>query len=207
MASALPGRALPIRRGRWPVVLFFGVLLSGCGGGVGGEVQNPARRALAAAARPVLLVLNGNPFDMDQARLNGLVSSEMAAGVTGMSAGFTTSPALAAAPDPRVVLLLNPLTEPAPAALCAAPEAAAPGAAATAPASDRLRIVGAFCDGDQLLGMAREEGAVTGPTDQRFRRLLGRTAGQLFPDEYETTYGFGILPKSFDFGLGGSFGR
>jgi hypothetical protein len=202
MAQLSRGAALPIRRGRWPVVLLFGVLLSGCGGGVGGEVQNPARRALAAAARPVLLVLTGNPFDMDEARLNALVSSEMAAGVTGMSTEFTTSPARAAAPDPRLVLILDPMTEPAPAALCAAP-AAAP----TAPASDRLRIVGAFCQGDQPLGTAREEGAVTGPTDQRFRRLLWRTAGQLFPDEYEQTYGFGILPRSFDFGLGGSFGR
>jgi hypothetical protein len=202
MAGASRGAAFPIRRGRWPVVLFFGVLLSGCGGGVGGEVQNPARRALAAAARPVLLVLKGNPFEMDEARLNALVSSEMAAGVTGMSAEFTTSPARAAAPDPRLVLILDPLAEPAPAALCAAPEAAP-----TAPASDRLRVVGAFCQGDQLLGMAREEGAVTGPTDQRFRRLLWRMASQLFPDEYEQTYGFGILPRSFDFGLGGSFGR
>ena len=107
-----------------------------------------------------------------------------------------------AAPEPRLVMILNPLSDPAPATLCTSP-----GAVATAPASDQIRIVAGFCQGDQPLGTVREEGAVSGPTDQRFRRLLWRTAGQLFPDEYEQTYGFGILPRSFDFGLGGSFGR
>ena len=92
MAQLSRGAALPIRRGRWPVVLLFGVLLSGCGGGVGGEVQNPARRALAAAARPVLLVLTGNPFDMDEARLNALVRELYSAGRRQALMRATSSP-------------------------------------------------------------------------------------------------------------------
>jgi hypothetical protein len=189
-------------RGRWPYVGLIGLLLLGCGRGTDPDAQNQARRALAAAGEPVLLVLEGNPFDMDQARLNGLVSQELGAGVSGMRTRFTTSPATAAAPEPRLVVILNPQSEPAPATACAAP-----GTVATVPASEPLRIVAAFCQGDQVLGATRTEAAVAGPTDQTFRRLLWRTANQVFPDDYEETYGFGILPRSLDFGLGGSIGR
>jgi hypothetical protein len=188
------------RRGRLRVLLV-GLLLLGCGRGADPDAQNQARRALGAAQKPVLLVLEGNPFAMDQARLNGLVSAEMAAGISGMSTQFTTA-ADRAAPEPHLVVILNPVSEPGPATLCAAP-----ASVATAPASEPLRIVAAFCERDQVLGTARTEDAVAGPTDQRFRRLLWRTASQVFPDDYEDTYGFGILPRSFDFGLGGSFGK
>ena len=143
----------------------------------------------------------GNPFAMDAARLDALVSSELAAGIRGMSTQFTTSAARAAAPDPRAVVVLNPVSEPAPGILCSAPEAVA-----TAPATDRLRIVAAFCREDQVLRFVRTDDAVAGPTDQRFRRLLWRTAKELFPDDYEQTYGFGILPRWLDFGFGGSIG-
>jgi hypothetical protein len=195
-------RAASLPRVTWPLVLLVGLLLFGCGRGADLDAQNQARRALRAAEQPVLLVLEGNPFEMDQARLNGMVSAEMAAGITGMSARFATSPATAAAPEPRLVMILNPLSEPAPDVVCAAP-----ASVATGPAVEQLRIVAAFCDEDQVLGATRTEAAVGGPTDQRFRRLLWRTAGQVFPDDYPETYGFGILPRSLDFGLGGSFGR
>jgi hypothetical protein len=202
MAGATLRPVVRTPHGRWPLVVPVALFVLGCGGGPGGDVQNPARRALVAAQTPVLLVPRGNPFDMDQARLNALVSSEMAAGVTGMSTQFTTSPERAAAPDPRLVVLLNPASEPALATLCAAPDTVA-----TAPATDQTRIVAGFCQGDQLLGIARDEAVVAGPTDQGFKRLLWRTANQLFPDDYEETYGFGILPRSFDFGLGGGVSR
>jgi hypothetical protein len=195
-------RAASMPRGTRPLVLLVGLLLFACGRGADLDAQNQARRALRAAEEPVLLVLEGNPFEMDQARLNGLISAEMAAGISGMSARFATSPETAAAPEPRLVMILNPLNEPAPAVVCAAP-----ASVATGPAIEQMRIVAAFCDRDQVLGTARTEAAVAGPTDQRFRRLLWRTASQVFPDDYEETYGFGILPRSLDFGLGGSFGK
>jgi hypothetical protein len=199
MIRALPRAATA--GGRWPLLGLVGLLLLGCGRGADPEAQNQARRALRAAEPPVLLVLQGNPFAMDPGRLNALVASEMAAGITGMSADFTTSPERAAA-EPRLVVVLDPVSEPAPATLCAAP-----AGVAIAPATDQVRIAAAFCDRDQVLGSARTEAAVAGPTDQRFRRLLWRTAAQVFPDDYQETYGFGILPRSLDFGLGGSFGR
>jgi hypothetical protein len=200
MTLAQLHRAAP--RPRRLRVLLIGLLLLGCGRGADPDAQNQARRALGAAQKPVLLVLEGNPFAMDQARLNGLVSAEIAAGISGMSTQFTTAADRAAAPEPHLVVILNPVSEPAPAAVCAAP-----ATVATAPASEPIRIVAAFCERDQVLGTARTEDAVAGPTDQRFRRLLWRTANQVFPDDYADTYGFGILPRSFDFGLGGSFGK
>jgi len=202
MTGASQRAAIATSRGRWLLLVLVGLLLLACGRGADPDAQNQARRALRAAAEPVLLVLHGNPFETDQARLNGLISTEMAAGISGMSTRFTTSPERAAAPEPRLVMILNPLSEPAPDILCAAP-----ASVATAPATDQIRIAAAFCDRDQVLGAARTEAAVAGPTDQRFRRLLWRTANQVFPDDYEDTYGFGILPRSIDFGLGGIFGR
>jgi hypothetical protein len=194
-ATLAPGRRLAL----W---LLCAVPLLGCGRGADPSAQDQARRVLRTAPKPVLLIREGNPFDMDEARLNGLISSEMAAGVRGMSARFTTSQGQAPAPEPRLVVILNPQAEPAPATVCAAPDAIA-----TAPATEPLRIVAVFCQGDQVLGATRAEDTVAGPTDQRFRRLLWRTASQVFPDDYEETYGFGILPRSVDFGLGGSFGK
>lgn len=202
MATALLCAAAPCRRAPWCVVLLGGALLFGCSRSPDPAAQASARRALAAAEQPVPATVVGNPFAMDQARLNALVSGEMAEGIAGMSTQFTTSPERAAAPDPRVVVVLNPLSDPAPQTLCTAPDGIPTG-----PATARLRIVAAFCRGDQVLGMARTEDAVAGPTDQRFRRLLWRTATTLFPDDYEQTYGFGILPRWLDLGIGGGIGE
>jgi hypothetical protein len=202
MAIALLCAAASHRRGSWCAVLLGGPLLFGCARSVETDVQDPARRALAAAERPVLMTVHGNPFAMDQARLNALVSTELAEGIGGMSAQFTTSPERAAAPEPRVVVLLNPLSDRAPETLCTMPDDISAGHA-----TGRMSIAAAFCRNGQVLGFARTEDAVGGPTDQSFRRLLWRTAKVLFPDDYAETYGFGILPRWLDFGLGGSFGK
>ena len=202
MALASLRTAASQPRARWRVVVLSGLLLLGCARGDETELQNPARRALAAAEEPVPMRVVGNPFAMDEARLNALVSTELAEGISGMGTQFTTSPERAAAPDPRAVVVLNPLSEPAPGLLCGAPDTIPTG-----PATDRLRIVAAFCQEDQVLGLARTDEVVAGPTDQRFRRLLWRTAKDLFPDPYAETYGFGILPRWLDLGIGGSFGR
>lgn len=182
--------------------VLLGGLLAGCSSGTGPDATNDARRALAAADQPVLMTLVGNPFEMDQARLSALVSNELARGVTGMSTAFTTSGARAAATEPHLVVVLNPANEPPLAALCLTPESIPTG-----PADEQVQILAAFCRGDQVLNTARTEAAVGGPTDQSFRRLLWRTSSALFPDDYAETYGFGILPRWLDIGVGGSFGR
>jgi hypothetical protein len=188
------------RRLRWSGVLLSGALLAGCSWGDPGT-RISARRVLADAKQPVLMTVVGNPFAIDQARLNALASAELSAGVTGMRTQFTISPERAAAPEPRVVMVFNPLSDPDPETLCPAPDGTATG-----PGTTPVRIVAAFCRDNQVLGVTRTESAVSGPTDQRFRRLLWRTASTLFPDDYEETYGFGILPRWLDFGVGGGIG-
>ena len=198
-APSLRAVASKRRTRRWSVLLVG--LLSACAG-TGPAPTNEARRALAAAAEPVRMVVAGNPFDMDQARLDALLSTELARGVPAMSTAFTTSAERAAAPEPHLVVVLSPASEPAPTALCAAPDTIP-----TAAADEQVQIVAAFCQSDYVLNAARTEAAVGGPTDQRFRRLLWRTSSALFPDDYAETYGLGILPRWLDFGVGGSFGR
>jgi hypothetical protein len=181
------------------------VVLAGCAQepprtGAPGE---DARRALAEhrSAGPILTVVRGNPFGMDEARLNTLVTQAMAQGVRALTVQFTTSPDRAAAPEPQLVVILDPVNEPAAGAICGAP-----GTVATAPASGQLTVLAAFCQGDQALDVVRQEGPVAGPTDRAFERLLWRTSEALFPDDYANTYGFGILPRWLNLGVGGSFG-
>jgi hypothetical protein len=190
----------PLRTARWPVVMLGSALLVGCAWGDPGN-RVSARRALADAKEPVLMSVVGNPFAMDQARLNALTTAELSAGVTGMRRQFTISAERAAAPEPRVVTAFNPLSDPDPDLLCMAPDGIT-----TEPGIAPVRVMAAFCQGNQVLGVTRTESVVSGPTDQRFRRLLWRTASTLFPDDYEETYGFGILPRWLDFGFGGSIG-
>jgi hypothetical protein len=199
-AASLRGAALIQGPFRYSVLLAG--LLAGCASGTGPDATNDPRRALAAADEPVLMTLVGNPFEMDEIRLSALVSSELARGVAGMSTAFTSSAERAAAPEPHLVVVLNPVTEPLPAVLCRAPETIS-----TAPADQQVQVLAAFCRGDQALNVTRTEAVVSGPTDQRFRRLLWRTSSGLFPDDYAETYGFGILPRWLDLGIGGSFGR
>jgi hypothetical protein len=196
-------RREPTRLGRPPAALVGALLMAGCGSvpsvtsdtGIGNTRQTLADRTEQG---PVLAVVVGNPFAMDEARLDSMVTDAMAAGITGMSADFTTNPSLAAAPEPRLVVLLNPAADPSGTAACRNPTLVQ-----TLPAGDDLRVLAAFCDGAEPLGSVDAQDTVAGPTDRRFQRLLWRTSAALFPDDYAQTYGFGLLPNSFDFGFGG----
>jgi len=186
-------------------MLIVGGLLGGCAQepartGAPGE---DARRALTErrSEGPIRAVVRGNPFGMDEVRLENLVTRAMAQGVSGLDVSFTTYPDQAAAPEPHLLVILNPAREPSAAAACGAPETIG-----TAPAGEPLSVYAAFCQGDQPLDVAREEGTVAGPTDHGFERLLWRTSAALFPDDYARNYGFGILPRWLGIGVGGSFG-
>jgi hypothetical protein len=182
---------------------LVGVLLAGCGSvptvTTDSGVSN-TRRVLTERAEqgPVLAVVIGNPFGMDEARLDSMVTDAMAAGISGLSVDFTTDPSQAAAAEPRVVVVLNPAGDPPGSAICRTPSPVQ-----TLPAGDELRVLAAFCDGANPIGSVEAQDTVSGPTDRRFQRLLWRTASALFPDDYAETYGFGLLPNSFDFGFGG----
>jgi hypothetical protein len=177
--------------------------LVGC---VGGErppdPRLEARRALEqqTEAGPVLAVVHGNPFTIPDGQLATLVSQNMAEGVRGLGVRFTPDPERAAASDPRLVVVLNPLGAPEPSTICRAP-----GAIPTGPAGEELQIAALLCRGDEPLGLVRNQAAVASANDRSFQRLLWRTAGQLFPDDYAERFGFDLIP-GVDVGVGGSFG-
>ena len=190
------------RQGRSPAALVGALLLAGCGSptvtsdaGVGNTRQVLIERAEQG---PVLAVVVGNPYAMDETRLDSMVTDAMASGITGLSADFTTDPGQAAAAEPRLVVLLNPAGDPSGRAACRNPTLMN-----TLPGGDDLRVLAAFCEGADPLGSVEAHDTVSGPTDRRFQRLLWRTSAALFPDDYFQTYGFGFLPNSFDFGFGG----
>jgi hypothetical protein len=198
---AIEGWSLPASETRLSLPALVGALLiAGCGSvpsvtsdtGVGDTRHVLAERTEQG---PVLAAVIGNPFGMDEGRLDPMVTDAMAAGITGMSVDFTTDPAQATAPDPRLVVLLNPAADPTGSAACRNPTLVQ-----TLPGGDQLRVLAAFCEGANALGSVETQDTVSGPTDRRFQRLLWRTSGALFPDDYAETYGFGLLPNSFDFG-------
>jgi hypothetical protein len=191
---------LRIRRGSAALV---GALLAGCGSvptvttdsGVSNTRQALTERAEQGSVPAVVI---GNPYAMDEGRLDGMVTDAMAAGISGLGVDFTTDPSGSAAAEPRLVVVLNPSGDPTGSAACRNPSPVR-----TLPAGDELRVLAAFCDGANALGSVEAHDTVSGPTDRRFQRLLWRTASALFPDDYAETYGFGLLPNSFDFGFGG----
>lgn len=205
MAAHPPAGRPGAARARLAVGLLSGLVLLGCARepartGAPGE---EARRALAEsrAAGPIRTMVRGNPFGMDEARRDALVTAAMAEGVPGLAVRFTTSADQAATPEPHLVVVLNPAGEQPAAAACRAPDQLG-----TLPADDTLSVLAAFCQGEEMLDAVREEARVAGPTDRAFERLLWRTSAALFPDDYWDNYGFGFLPRGIDLGIGGSFG-
>jgi hypothetical protein len=207
----LPSALEPFSAGRsgaarsWrPAGLLAALLLLGCAQGPAPPATpaEEARHALAEGrtAGAIRTVVRGNPFGMNEGRRDALVTTAMAEGVPGLKVRFTTSPDQAAAPEPHLVVVLNPAGE-SPAAACRPPDTLS-----TLPADDQLSVLAAFCRGDEVLNSVREEGRVASPTDRGFERLLWRTSAALFPDDYWDNYGFGFLSRDIDLGIGGSFG-
>ena len=185
---------------------LFGVLiLVGCGSQVDvaplGDVAAARERLETALVEgPVRAQIFGDPYGMDPARQERLVTNAFGEGVQGVKARFTADPGLYAAEQPRLVVVLNPRSDPPSTAACQAPERIRTG-----PAFDQLLVLAVFCEGEQVVDGARAEAEISGPSDQRLKRLLWRTAGALFPDNYENEYGLDLIP-GVDVGIGGSFG-
>ena len=181
------------------------LLIAGCApsvevGPVGDSAA--ARKSLenALVDGPVRAEVFGDPYGLDPARQDQLVTSAMAEGVVGVKARFSADPGRYVQDQPRLVVILNPVVNVPSTEACRAPERIRTGAA-----TDDLVLLAAFCDGDQLINGARAEGAVAGPTDQRLKRMLWQTSGVLFPDNYRNEYGVNLIP-GLNVGFGGSFG-
>ncbi len=166
--------------------------------GDAGEARKRLEQALPDG--PVRAQIFGDPYGLDPNRQDQLVAGAMGAGIQGVKARFSPDPGLYGADQPRLVVVLNPKIEAPSAEACRAPERIRTG-----PAAGELILLAAFCDGERLLNGARAEGEVSGPADQRLKRMLWQTAGVLFPDNYRNEYGINLIP-GLNIGFGGSFG-
>lgn len=149
-----------------------------------------ARRLLveAAARGPVRVDTLGLPAALtpaDAARLAG----------DGIPAVRVTFAADAPGTSPRLLLAFDTAAAD-PAALCG-------GRGRTVPGLPH-RLTALLCDGDRPV--ASVTGAAAGPDAADTERLVWRTAGQLFPDDYADTYGLNLFGSRLRVGVGGSFG-
>ena len=181
------------------------VLVSGCAPrpDPATDPRFEARRALEAAAErgPVLAIVEGEALDDDDLARDALTTEAVAEGIDALDVDFTTDPARAASRDPRLVVALNPSGVVSAAAACRAPQQIATG-----PLEGEVEVLAVFCEDERVLGAARTQGEVDGPSDRDLERLLWRAAGELFPDDYAETYGIRVLPDWLGVGVGGSFG-
>lgn len=188
-----------------PGLMLAAVLLAACTArpDPATDPRFDARRALETTAErgPVLAIVQGEPFDDHDAARDAVATQALADGITALSVDFVTDPRHAAESDPRLVVALNPTGLVSAARACRAPQQIA-----TAPLAGEVEILAVFCEGERVLGAARTQGEVDGPADRRLERLLWRTAGELFPDDYGETYGLRLLPDWLGVGVGGSFG-
>lgn len=171
----------------------------------GGPAPEPpgaaARRALAIQAEggPVLAEVVGQPALVDADEVASFTTSEIARAIPAMNVTFTTDPAEALAVEPHLVVVYDPAAATPGEAACEMP-----GTLPLAPAPDRTAVLAVFCDGTEVIGLARNQAEVGNRRD--IQRLLWSTAWRLFPGDYESTYGINVLPPSTGVGFGGSVG-
>ncbi len=113
---------------------------------------------------------------MDEVRLENLVTKAMAQGVRGLDVNFTSYPDQAAAPEPHLVVVLDPTREPPAAAACRAPDIVA-----TRPASETLSVFAVFCQGDQPLDVVHEEDRSPAPPTGHSSACSGAPREPCFP--------------------------
>lgn len=156
-------------------------MVSGCGDGpatVAGTWRSPATWSsmiYATSKGPMLIEVHGDPFGQNAADFRGQLAQAMTDKVMGRATAFTADPALAPQPRYRVVLAFNAPGNTDARHLCE-------GRVATAAVpSEKITVLGAFCDGESLLASVRGWVVkVDGPGDKRFRQLIAQVVRDLF---------------------------
>ena len=148
-----------------------------------------ARELLTTAARngPVRLEVNALPRAADGGLTLAEVANQAARGIQGANVSFDPSPA--ASGSARLVLLFDPPADIAVRHTCVAASLPAPVA------SGPTRLQALFCDGTTFI--ADVTATTTDDTVAQLRRLVWRTTGRLFPDDYEHTFGLRQLGWPF----------
>jgi len=136
--------------------------------------------ATAAAAGPVRLEVNGIVRASDTTLRQPRIAEQAARGVRNMTVHFTDEPG--GVGSARLLLLFD-----APAAIDVRRLCSAPTLPPSAPSAEPLRLRAIFCDGGAFIADAAS--ATTGTTAADVDRLIWRTVGALFPDNYPETYG------------------
>jgi hypothetical protein len=172
-----------VRAALGPILLLA---LAGCGTTPArlGPDSDPrvARQLLAAAAPagPVALQANGIVRASDTAVQGPRMAEHAARGVRNLTVQFAAEPGPPGAP--RLLLLFDPPDDLDVKRVC--PASSLPP---SVPSPEPLRLRAVFCDGGTFIADAT--GTTTGTTAADVDRLIWRTVGALFPDDYQETYG------------------
>jgi hypothetical protein len=145
-----------------------------------------ARQLLAALAPdgPILLQSNGMVRASDTTLRTPRLAEQAARGVRNLRVTFTEGPG--AVGSARLILLFDP-----PDGIDVEKVCAASPLPAAVPSSGPLRLRAIFCDADTFI--ADSSATTTGTTAADIDRLVWRTVGVLFPDDYPETYGLRSL--------------
>ena len=150
----------------------------------------PGYFAYAAAAGEVNTVVIGNPFGVPKETVDRAVTDAMQGTHHGPRTRFTTQPSDAARHNLRIVVMFDPPHTLDTGRLCGDPATLEPQAA-----GDRLKMLTAFCVGDELLSDVRTIlPAPASPHDPAFRHVVASAMWRLIPvDDPLTRDGAPIL--------------
>ncbi len=130
--------------------------------------------SLYHAERDTLVVVHGNPFDMDAAAFGRAVTDHMQGANNGRRTNFSTRPGKSAEKNLRVVMAFD--------ADIGVYELCQGGPIKTKPRKDRLSLTAAWCFADRQDSMVEATvGPVKGVGDPRFREIVRQTVLNLFP--------------------------
>ena len=173
---------------RNPAVLLsiaFMLVLGGC---LGGAVRTVSDHSLIythgefvylTSGRDTLVLVRGNPFNMDRNAFANAVTDAMQGQHFGPRTNFTTGPSETARKDIRVVMLFNGPETVLAHQLCEAPEKFG-----SVQDGKALHVTAAFCSYNYpLTEVYAWAGSVSGTESPTFARLIAQTTMELFPLE------------------------
>lgn len=132
-----------------------------------------------ADGRDTQVVVRGNPFALNQAEFDQLVTANMAAMPRGPRTNFTTAKSANADPDYEVVWLFNGPRTAQPEQLCRNPQ----GVAGQPGPAEQLRVIAAFCRYDRVNSWVEGwvEGGPQGVPREVVTTLVQQMTRELFP--------------------------
>jgi hypothetical protein len=167
-------------------ILLLPLFLAACSGGqipIASESRIESRYHLSdlsyiAAGRDLKTEVLGNPFKSDQGTFAATVADHLQGVNPGPDIHFTPTPAPTAREPYFVRLAFNGPSASNGTQFCGVAPEVAPSSAP----SGEVRVIGAFCRGDQpMTYAAAKSGGITDMNDPAFRRLVRQVGTLLFP--------------------------